>query len=519
MAGGFHDHIGGGFHRYSTDANWLLPHFEKMLYDNAQLMGLYADAYEITKQPRYRAAVADIVRWVDREMRSPEGGFYSALDSGEVGKEGEAYIWSTIQLREAVDREDADYFAEIYQFSDEGNFREESTGERVGKNIPHLLEPIKSIAEKRDLDPVTFANRLTAIRQRLLEERLTWPQPHKDDKILASWNGLMIGALAKAGRLLDEPAYIDAARSAANFIAESMMVDGTVMRSYRSGEARLPGYLDDYVYLADGMLELYEAAGNQEYLDRAIELASQFRDEFEDRLEGGFFQSGKSHEELLVRSKFLGSGGNLPNANGVAARVLMRLAELTGDQEYRQSAERTLEAFAFAMDQQAHTNEELLIATGRSIQQQSQGASKLGTARLKPIDVATTLSVATNDPNQFELSVRIHIDNGFHLYAANVENESVIPTVVTVVPQNGLEVGQVQQPDSQSISDPGLGKKTEIYKGTIEFKIPLKIQADRKTLPEQFELRIDFQACDDSRCLRPQRLNIVVPAAMQRGRP
>ncbi|WP_143543913.1 DUF255 domain-containing protein [Rhodopirellula sp. MGV] len=508
--GGFHDHLGGGFHRYSTDAEWLLPHFEKMLYDNAQLMGLYAEAFDITKEARYREAVADIYQWLSREMTSKEFGFYSALDSGEVGKEGEAYVWSTDQLQKTLTAPDASLFAGVYQFTEAGNFRDEASGERVGKNIPHLLEPI-----------TVDSKRLANIRQQLLDERLTWPQPHRDDKVLTSWNGLMIESLAKSARLLDEPKYLDLARSAAEFLLRTMENGDGLYRSYRDGTAKQPAYFDDYVYLANGLYEVYLASGEQRYLNESLRLVGQMQERFEDKEHGGFFQTGPEHEALLVRSKFLGAGGNLPSTNGVAACLLLNLAKETGRDELRDSAIATLEAFAVAMDREAHTNEHLLIATDRWLQTQDKSAADQSdgvvTVREKPVTATASISKASVlAGDECELRIELTIDQGFHLYAKDQESQTedvefVKAVAFQVQSDKSVSVGTWAMPEPTRITDAVLGKELAIYKDRVRLSVPLSIATQAIAATVMLQVTIEFQACDDKACLQPQQIKLSVP--------
>ncbi|WP_163981336.1 DUF255 domain-containing protein [Roseiconus lacunae] len=519
--GGFHDHIGGGFHRYSTDRKWLLPHFEKMLYDNAQLMDAYAEAYALTQKPRYREAVADIYRWVNREMTSPEGGFYSAIDSGEVGKEGESLIWSTEQLEKPLNQEDADLFSEVYQFSNEGNFREEASGERIGKNIPYRVQSLDEIAQQYGEDPKDFRRRMHAIRDALLEERLHWPQPHKDDKILTSWNGLMIKSLAKAGRLLDEPAYLQSAKKAADFLVKAMMTDEGAMRSFRNGQAKQPGFLDDHVFLAAGLSELAKATGEDDYIFQAKRLIDHLRNEFEDAEEGGFFQTGKTHQELLVRSKFLGSGGNLPNANGIAAELMFELSEEFNDPALRRSAVKTLNAFAVAIDRQAHTNEDLLKAIETWVIPTLDAKPTADDRRLivRGSPVTMEARVASSDQTESaqaksnRLVVTVKIDPGFHLYGEAGDKRSsdapvlVRPVRLTAKPGPAIRMQSIVMPAATKKNDPVLGRELAIYSGTLEIEIPFSIEPVAAGSAESIQLELQFQACDDMRCLQPQTLS------------
>jgi hypothetical protein len=519
-----HDHVGGGFHRYATDTHWLLPHFEKMLYDNAQLMGLYADGYVWTELPRYRAAAEDIFVWLQREMTSPEGAFYSAIDSGEVGKEGEAYVWSTERLRSVLGKEDAAWFAELYNFRDEGNFREEATGELTGKNIPHLDKPVAELASDRSADPEAFAERLRVIREKLLADRLTWPQPHKDDKVLASWNGLMIASLARAGGVLDQPRYVQAAADAADFIDRQMIRDGRLLRAFRDGTAKQPGYLDDYAYFCDGLLELHEVTGDSKWLDRAKRLVEVMRSDFQDDAGGGFFFTGDDYETLIVRSRGLGGGGNLPNPNGVAARVLLRLHALTGQEAYLESAAATLQAFSGKMSGQPHTNEDLLIAAATYLE--VRGGERAGAAvdqsmagqplRVGPVTIRAN---ASGDPiaagDSLEMVVALAIESGWHLYADNPDAEFVQPTTIRVSAGKHLKVGAVELPAGESKSDPVLNQTLQVYRGTIESRIPVSVDASAESGEATLDITVSFQACDDQRCLQPQSKTFTLPIRIE----
>jgi len=518
--GGMHDHIGGGFHRYSTDAEWLLPHFEKMLYDNAQLVQVYASGFELTGNPRYRDAVADIHGWVVREMTAESGGFYSALDSGEVGKEGEAYVWTAALADEALDAEDASLFRKVYQFRPEGNFREEATGELTGANIPHLRRPLDEIADERGVDREVFAARMAAIRERLLAARQQWPQPHKDDKVLASWNGLMISSLAYAGRVLDTPEYVRTAQAAADFILESMVRDGKLLRTHRAGQAKTAGYLDDHVYFIRALLELHRATDDPRWLTAARSLADRLLSDFEDPQGGGFFFTSVDHEELMVRSKHLTGGGNLPDPNGVAARVLIELGELTGQPEYRQAAERTLRSLAGLMSQQPFATEHLLIATSRLLETADDDRPTPRTAadadglrlRVDPVTIVVTASPTKLAPGESAtVTVRLVIDQGWHLYGDNVDADFVKPSGIVVGASDRLKVGDVLRPAAVVKADPVLKRDLQIYQGTIEFRVPVTATQTATAGPIVLDMSLTTQACDDRRCLEAQQTRLRLP--------
>lgn len=511
--GGMHDHIGGGFHRYSTDMRWLVPHFEKMLYDNAQLMRNYTDGFLLTKRANHREAVEDIFGWLERDMTSPKGAFYSAIDSGEVGKEGEAYTWRIDQVVQVLGAEDGALFVGLYQFGKDGNFAEESTRERSGANIPHLVLPIGELAKKRDEEPEAFAARIARMRDKLLENRQTWPQPHKDDKVLTSWNGLMIASLAYAGRQLDEPRYTAAAARAADFVLRTMMRDGRLLRTYRDGEAKLPGYLDDYAYFAQGLIELHRATGEARWLEQADRLAADLVRDFQDEQNGAFFFTAGYHENLIMRSKSLGGGGNVPDANGVASQVLLDLAVLTGKTEYQAAAQRTLEALAGLMARSPFSTEHLLLAAADYLRNPPVAAAKLDFAlsnadafgRADAVAIYAYVSRLSLKPgDSLVVAVAIDIDDDWHLYGENPEADFLAPTTIAVEPAPEFTVGAIQRPAEHRALDPILKQTLNTYKGRIWFHVPVTVRVDAKPGTLTLALNVKTQACDASRCLQPQ---------------
>jgi uncharacterized protein len=366
--GGFHDQLSGGFHRYATDRQWLLPHFEKMLYDNAQLLRAYTEGYLRASDENYREVVRDIFAWLEREMTDPEGAFYCALDAESEQVEGKFYVWRYDEVMEILGQGPGRLFAEIFDLEPDGNYVEQATGLRPGTNVLHLPQPLDEFAREKDLDLVKLKANLHSMREKLLTARATRTRPHRDDKILAGWNGLMIGSLAHAGFQLEEPSFIDTAVKAGRFILASMSKDGRLLRSYRTGQARIPAFLDDYTYFIRGLLDLYEATEDRQWLDNAARLANIMLDDFEDKEHGGFFFTSSGHEKLLARSKNLTGSGNIPSGNGVAAEVLLRLWKITGSVKYRQSADRTLAAFSGLMWQMPQAAESLIQAAALSLE-------------------------------------------------------------------------------------------------------------------------------------------------------
>jgi uncharacterized protein len=337
--GGIYDHLGYGFARYSVDERWLVPHFEKMLYDNALLALAYLEAYQATGKEIYAQVAREIFTYVLRDMTDPEGGFYSAEDADSEGEEGKFYVWTPEEIQDVLGEEDGELFAECYGVTPEGNFE--------GKNILNLLDVSwETIATRKGITLHELQRKMSEAQKKLFEVREKRVHPHKDDKILTSWNGLMIAALARGGRVLGDERYIAAAEKAVSFIWRYLRrEDGRLLARYRDGEAAYLAYVDDYAYLAWGLLELYEAGFDVSHLEKAIELTHQMLDLFADEEKGGLFFYGRDAEQLLTRPKEVYDGA-LPSGNSVAACNLIRLARMTGDPEWESQAERQLRAFA-----------------------------------------------------------------------------------------------------------------------------------------------------------------------------
>ena len=363
--GGIHDQLGGGFHRYSTDARWLAPHFEKMLYDQALLARSYLEAFQATHAPRHAEVARDIFAYVLRDLRDPGGAFYGAEDAGAVGHEGEFYVWTADEIRAALGDEDARIVERAYNVRPEGNFTPEAHSSGRPENILHLRKPVdaiaKDLAKDLGLPPEEIITRLTAARTKLLAARDRRPRPHLDDKILTDWNGLMIGALAYGGRALDDEAYTRAATEAADFILRRMQRDGVLLHRYRDGEASIPGFLDDYAAFAWGLLELYDTTLDPRWLKESQRLARQMITLFWDDAQGGFFLSGSRNEPLIARTKELYDGA-VPSGNSMAALVLVRLGHLTMDRELEARAQRFFDAFSGQLTQMPHAFPQSLIA-------------------------------------------------------------------------------------------------------------------------------------------------------------
>ncbi|AHV97914.1 thioredoxin domain-containing protein [Paenibacillus sabinae] len=339
--GGIYDHIGFGFARYSTDDQWLVPHFEKMLFDNALLASAYVEAYQITGKPLYSEIAESVFTYVLRGMTSPEGAFYSAEDADSDGEEGAFYIFSREEIEEALGAQDMHSYCHVYGITEEGISQ--------GYSIPNLLEGLpEELADKLDMNPLALRTRIEEWREKLFAYREKRVHPSKDDKVLTSWNGLMIASLAKGAKAFQKPEYAKAAGAAADFIWNRLRrEDGRLLARYRDGEAAYLGYVDDYAFMIWGLTELYEATGDAVYLERALVLKDGLLELFTDEEEGGFFFTGKDAEKLPIRSKELYDGA-MPSGNSVAVKTLYKLAAITQDVKLKGVAERTAAVLAKA---------------------------------------------------------------------------------------------------------------------------------------------------------------------------
>ena len=343
-AGGIYDQIGGGFHRYSVDRIWLVPHFEKMLYDNAQLLRAYLHAWQINRRPEHRRIVDETADYVLREMTAPEGGFYSAQDADSEGEEGKFFVWTADEIEAVLGKEEADLLGRVYGVTPAGNFE--------GNTILNLKRTVADVAQQTGAPVETVSERLAASSQKLFIEREKRVKPSRDEKILTEWNGLMIHALADVGVVLGRADALEAAAKSADFVLAQMSQDnGFLFRSYKDGRARFNAYLEDYAAFARGLVALYESTFELRWLAEAVRLAKIMQSQFADETRGGFYQTGIAHEQLVVRRKdFIDNA--IPSGNSMAAELLLRLAKLTGNDDYRSEAARIFQIMASAMAQQ-----------------------------------------------------------------------------------------------------------------------------------------------------------------------
>ena len=477
--GGIRDHLGGGFHRYATDERWFVPHFEKMLYDNAQLAWAYARAWQITGEPAFRRAATDACDWLLRDMTDPDGAFYSALDADSEGVEGKFYVWTRKEIVDVLGPDEADLFCRVYGIEENGNFRDETVGRFSGANIAYLRASLASLAKAEQFKE-DWPVRLEAARRKLLEARNRRVPPHRDDKVLADWNGLMIGALACAGKMFQEPRYVQAAARAAGFVLSRMKSDGRLAHSWRQGRADAFAFLDDYAFLADGLLELREATGDDRWRNEARSLADVALAHYFDKDKGGFFLTADDHEALILRSKSPFDQA-VSSGNGVMARVLVRL----DGAPYRAAAESTLRAFAGLIEKAPRAVESLVLAVAMRL---DAGAG--------PVRIETIADRRAAPGQTIRVDIRLDIAPGCHINP---------PIELTLQHHPEVKLGTVRLPDA------------ERYAGAVEIEAPLIVAPDAAPGEKSLRFLLRCQACDNQACRPRETLEAPVSLTVHQG--
>ncbi len=513
--GGIYDQIGGGFHRYSTERTWTVPHFEKMLYDNAQLVETYSLAYRLTRDPLYERIVRETLAYVRKEMTSPEGGFYSALDAETDGEEGRFYVWTPPELHQLFDKPEERALVQKFYGTETGvNFE--------GKY--HILVWPKSIADvARELNCTAdeLRNRLEPLRQRLLDARAARPRPFLDTKILASWNGQMIAGYAVAGEVFSDSTYIDAAVRAANLVLQKLRTgDGRLLRTYgaqpgQAPEAKLNGYVEDYAYLVHGLLCLSDATGDPRWLNEAKALTDTMVKLHGDSEHGGFYYTSNDHEELFARAKDQYDSVQ-PSGNSAAAANLVRLWIKTGDESYRVLAEKTIRAFAVNLKANptglpalAHALALYLDRSEGAVQaddkkETGQGGAKKSDSVVKAKAVADKIGA----DGQQVVTLTLKIDDGWHLYANPVpEDFPGIPVAVTVDGKTKPKDVKVEYPTGTLVKDPLAGDH-RVYEKEAKIKVTVKREAGDAG-PLDFSIKV--QSCSKQTCLVPGVIKLTVP--------
>jgi uncharacterized protein YyaL (SSP411 family) len=506
LLGGMYDQVGGGFHRYSTDEKWLVPHFEKMLYDNGQLLSTYAKAYELTDDETYASVIRETVEYVQRELNSPDGGFLSAQDAETNHLEGETYLWREQELRDALTASnlssEIDFTLSVYGIDKGTNFQDPHHPEVPRTSVLYLVDHPSKLARNHGLSRDDFEAKLATINESMLEVRATRDQPSTDDKVITSWNGLMIGGLADAGRVLDEPTWIERAKQAADFIQKEMRLeDGRLLRTWRNGVKGNAGFLEDYAAMIRGLTALYEASGDQSVLEMAKDLYAQAKIRF--YVEGeGWYDTEENQSDLFVRTRAFYDGA-VPAATSMIFDALVTLSQLTGEQIYIDDAFEAAK-FESGVMQQAPTS--VVVATGafhRFLQEHPEKFDEefeVSIASPSPVRMScasSNLSLVVGESKVVVL--KLQMAKGWHVNSNDPGSEYAVPFKITVLGE-GASI-TAEWPTSETITS--AGESIRVFGGVVE--IPITVTA---TSTSGVQLMVTWQACDSESCLAQETKEI-----------
>ncbi|WP_169980933.1 thioredoxin domain-containing protein [Tautonia rosea] len=523
--GGIRDHLAGGYHRYSTDRSWTVPHFEKMLYDNAQLASVLLDTFELTDDPRWADEARATLDFVAKAMTLPQGGFASSLDAETEGEEGAFYVWTTEEVKTALGNDDSAYnlFARAYGLNLAPNFEDDRFV---------LLRPDTpgDLAVALGLAPEHVEDSLAPLRAKMLDARNQREAPFLDDTALTAWNALMLAAFADGARVLDEPCYLAIANRAADFLLESLRdADGNLLRSFRGGSSRVPAYLEDYAFLIHGLLRLHAATDAPERLDQARDLADRMIAAFADTRRGGFYFTADDHESLVARVKDPYDGA-LPGPNAVAILDLLALHRLSGDPLYRDTARDALDAFAPSMGRSPASAPLLLLAVDQLLDLENATPAPPANAPFTPgrlrlpdgpanpaANRPAVVSASASLPQEpirpgtpFEIRVTLSIDTKYHLNANPAGAPNLVPTLITLPDDSPAELLDVSYPPGAPLTLAGQDAPISVYSGTVTSVVRLSIPESQKADPLGLTLSIRYQACDDRSCLAPASITLPV---------
>ncbi len=513
LLGGMYDQVGGGFHRYSTDEKWLVPHFEKMLYDNGQLLSTYAKAYELTEDETYANILRETVVYVDRELNSPEGGFLSAQDAETNHLEGETYLWRENEMRDALTAagmdDEIDFALALYGLDQGTNFQDPHHLEVPRTSVLYLVDHPSKLARTHGLSREEFESKVATINSALLEVRATRDQPSTDDKVITAWNGLMIGGLADAGRVLNEPTWIARAKQAADFIENEMRSsDGRLLRTWRNGIKGNAGFLEDYAAMIRGLLSLYVATGDQAVLTFAKELYTQAKHRFYVAGEG-WYDTEKDQSDLFVRTRAFYDGA-VPAATSMIFDAVVTLAELTSEQTYLEDAIDALN-FESGVLQQSPTS--AVVATGtlhRLLEVHPERFNEEFEVSLQnpsPVRMSCSVnSLALQIGESKTVTLQLQMAKGWHVNANDPQSEYAVPLDIAVL-GGGVSIS-AEWPHSESITT--AGESVQVFGGIVE--IPVTVTA---IATSSAQIMVTWQACNSESCLSPETKQIPCTISIQ----
>ncbi len=542
--GGIQDHLEGGFHRYSTDRQWHVPHFEKMLYDQAQLADVYVEAFRQTNNEYYREVAEGIFSFVLTKMTNKQGGFYSALDAETDGVEGSYYVWSKEEVAKILKPEDVAIFSTVYGLNEPQTFEH--------GYVLHITQPLADVAKANNITVDVLKKRLAASRKLLLAQREKRPKLLLDDKVLTSWNGLMVRALANGGVVLKNKKYIAAAQKAARFLLTELRDDkGNLQRTWREDKSKLNAYVDDYAFLIDGLLALHSATGEEEWLTAATKLADDQIKLFWDKETTGFFFTSHHHEELIARTKNA-YDAVLPSGNSVSARNYLKLAALTDNKKYQQTAKDILNLFAGNLKTMPRGSSNMALAMGEFLDApQTKPTTKTTTGKketllaedtepkvtpvlkTKPGESSIILVAAYKPPTdkkkeknekvsvkiylstkrlpagrKIKIALLIKIEKGWHINSNLKKPEFVIPTSVTLKTKHGSKLINMKYPKGKRLLAEGFDEALIVYENEVKLFGEIEIPAKAAGQLEELEIKVRYQACNEKNCLAPKTVKM-----------
>lgn len=490
--GGIYDHVGGGFHRYATDQNWLVPHFEKMLYNQANLACVYTEAWLLTGEKDFRRIAEETLDYVAREMTNPEGGFYSATDADSEGEEGLFFTWEQEEIEKLLGP-DATEFIQLYQVTAGGNFE--------GRNIPHLQKSLAQYASDSNLDYEELLQRLNKFKQKLMQERNTRIPPLRDDKIITAWNGMMIKTFALAGNKLDRKDYVEIAKRAAKYVlAANRLGSGSLSRSSLNNYASIPALQEDYAYLGEALVELYDASGESTWLEQAMSLTDQMLKHFWDQEAGGFFMAEPGNDNLLPYSPKETQDNATASGNSVGLKLLGRLSRRCGQHKYQTYSRQLIRAFSDDITQRPYISSYMMgglleLLAGEQDNQQWCCDGQL---------MIQAHAEAEND--SITITITVDSDHAWHLNAQAADNDETVPFQLEV-PEDWLVLGK-HLPGVIEQQVAYQDEPARVYPGRIkaQLKLERKEQERQQSSLPFIRLGITLQACTHERCLAPEKI-------------
>jgi uncharacterized protein len=496
--GGIYDQIAGGFHRYATDHNWLTPHFEKMLYNQANLSYVFAQAYQLTNTPDFKRIACETLDYVIREMTNDDGGFYSATDADSEGEEGLFFIWDKQEIETLLSEEEAKEFIDLYQITDGGNFER--------KNILNLSQPLENLAKENNIEYKLLIERLAKNKKILWQAREKRIAPIRDDKIITAWNAMMVKSFAYAGQQFNQQHYIDVAINAANYLLKiNQTANGKLSRSSLNNQASIPALQEDYAYLAEALLQIYDVTLDRHWLDIAVSLANEMIESFWDEENGGFFMSAQSKENLLPSSPKEINDNATSSGNSVALRILTRLHKRTGLQDYQTYAQKLVNAYSDDITQRPYICSYLICALLEMLSGEQSNNQWCAEGN---IHISTT---TLKEDNQYKIMLSINTNDNWHLNQITDENNSPSPIIINT--ESNWVISDINYPEAKTKTLSFQTDTLNVYEG--DFIITFIVSGKNKPLsfPDNLlKLSLQIQACSNEKCLAHEniKLNIIL---------